>query len=61
MDLSTILGLVAFVVLIFAGIETKQLTSSLVNIHGLFVVLGGSFVAMLLNTPLTYLIKALRS
>ena len=59
MDLSTILGLVAFVVLIFAGIETKQLTSSLVNIHGLFVVLGGSFVAMLLNTPLTYLIKAL--
>ena len=59
MDFSTILGLTAFVVLIFAGIETKQLSSSLVNIHGVFVVLGGTFVAMLINTPLTYLIKAL--
>ena len=59
MDFSTILGLAAFVVLIFAGIETKQLSSSLVNMHGLLVVLGGSFVAMMINTPLTYLIKAL--
>ncbi len=59
MDFSTILGLAAFVVLIFAGIESKQLSYSLVNLHGLFVVLGGSFTAMLLNTPLKYLIKAL--
>ncbi len=59
MDFSTILGLAAFVVLIFAGIESRQLSSSLVNLHGLFVVLGGSFVAILLNTPLRYLIKAL--
>ena len=59
MDLSTILGMVAFALLIFGGIATKQLSTSLVNLHGVFVVLGGCFVAMLINTPLKYLVKAL--
>ncbi|OGS08404.1 MAG: hypothetical protein A2270_04810 [Elusimicrobia bacterium RIFOXYA12_FULL_51_18] len=59
MDFSTILGLAAFALLIFVGIETKQLSASLVNMHGVVVVLGGCAVAMLLNTPLKYLIKAL--
>ncbi|MEI7481908.1 MAG: MotA/TolQ/ExbB proton channel family protein [Elusimicrobiota bacterium] len=58
MDLSTIFGVFAFGLLIFVGIITKQLTDSLVNLHGVFVVLGGCFVAMLLNTPLVHLVKA---
>jgi chemotaxis protein MotA len=59
MDFSTILGLAAFVLLIFGGIQTKQLSSSLVNLHGVYVVIGGCFVAMLINTPMKYLIRAL--
>ena len=58
MDLSTILGVAAFGLLIFGGIATHQLSSSLVNLHGAFTVLGGCCVAMLINTPLRYLIKA---
>ncbi len=58
MDLSTILGVVAFALLIFGGVATNQLSNSLVNLHGVFVVLGGCLVAMLLNTPAKYLIRA---
>jgi len=59
MDFSTILGVAAFGFLIFIGVETKQLSSSLVNLHGVTVVIGGCAVAMLVNTPFRYLIKAL--
>ncbi len=59
MDFSTVLGLAALGALIFVGVETKQLSASLVNLHGVVVVLGGCAVAMLLNTPLKYLVKAL--
>ena len=59
MDFSTILGLVSFVVLVVVGVESNQLSSSMVNLHGVLVVLGGCWVAMLLNTPLKYLVKAL--
>lgn len=59
MDFSTLLGVAAFAILIFVGVETKQLSSSLVNFHGVIVVLGGCAVAMLINTPLRYLIKAM--
>ncbi|MBI4351868.1 MAG: MotA/TolQ/ExbB proton channel family protein [Elusimicrobia bacterium] len=59
MDLSTIAGLLAFGLLVFGGVATRQLSASLLNLHGVFVVLGGCFVAMLINTPLRYLVKAL--
>ncbi|MFA7008861.1 MAG: MotA/TolQ/ExbB proton channel family protein [Elusimicrobiales bacterium] len=59
MDMSTVLGIAAFALLIFGGIATNQLSSSLVNLHGVFVVLGGCCAAMLLNTPFKYLVKAL--
>jgi len=58
MDFSTVFGIIAFGVLIAAGIATKQLTSSLVNMHGFLVVLGGCCGAMLVNTPMRYLKKA---
>jgi len=58
MDYSTILGMVAFVALVAVGFSTGQITSSLINLHGVFVVMGGSLVAMLINTPFRYLSKA---
>lgn len=58
MDFSTIFGVGAFVGLVVLGVATGQLSSSLVNLHAVFVVMGGCLVAMLINTPLRYLIKA---
>lgn len=58
MDYSTILGIIAFVALVAVGFSTGQITSSLINLHGVFVVMGGSLVAMLINTPFRYLSKA---
>ena len=58
MDFSTILGMIAFVGLIFVGISTNQITTSLFNPHGIFVVLGGVSVAMLINTPFRSLVKS---
>ncbi|OGR43245.1 MAG: hypothetical protein A2X35_07855 [Elusimicrobia bacterium GWA2_61_42] len=59
MDYSTILGVIAFIALVFFGFSSGQITSSLLNLHAVFVVLGGSMVAMLINTPFKYLVKAL--
>jgi len=59
MDFTTLGGVAAFAVLIFVGIMTKQLSGSLLNLHGLLVVAGGTLVAMLVNTPRRYLSKAL--
>jgi len=58
MDFATVIGLVALVALIVVGVQTGQLESSLVNMHAVFVVLGGGSVAMLINTPFKYLVKA---
>ena len=58
MDYSTLLGVIAFVGLVAVGFSTGQITSSLINLHGVFVVMGGSLVAMLINTPFKYLSKA---
>jgi chemotaxis protein MotA len=59
MDISTITGLAALVIFTFVGISTSQFSVSLLNMHALFVVLGGCLVAMLLNTPMRYLVMAL--
>ena len=58
MDFSTILGIVAFVILIAVGFSTGQISSTLINMHAVFVVMGGGMVAMLINTPFKYLVKA---
>jgi len=58
MDFSTVLGLASFVVLIVLGVITKQIPASILNPHAVFVVLGGCSVAMMLNTPFKYLVKA---
>lgn len=59
MDFATILGLLAFAALIFGGVASHQITASLVNLHGVFVVFGGTFVAMLINTPFKYLVNSI--
>lgn len=59
MDFSTILGLVSLVILVAVGFSTGQIDSTLINLHGVFVVMGGGIVAMLINTPFKYLIKAI--
>jgi len=58
MDISTIIGLAAFAIFVVVGIVSSQFSASLLNLHALFVVLGGCVVAMLLNTPMRYLVLA---
>ncbi|MEI7529695.1 MAG: MotA/TolQ/ExbB proton channel family protein [Elusimicrobiota bacterium] len=58
MDFATILGIVGFFTLITVGVQTGQLEPSLLNMHAVFVVLGGGAVSMLINTPFKYLVKA---
>lgn len=60
MDWTTILGAVGFAGLVFLGVAMNQLTASLVNVHGIFFVTGGTLVAMLLNTPLAIFTRAAR-
>lgn len=52
MDITTVLGVLGAAGLIFAGFAGNQLTSSLINMHGVVVVIGGTVVATLINTPL---------
>ena len=58
MDIATIIGLAGAAALIFAGFASGQISASLINLHGVVVVLGGTLVAMLINTPLKYLTRA---
>lgn len=58
MDFTSLLGVIAFAVLVVVGYTTGQISSTLLNLHAVFVVMGGSMVAMLINTPFVYLVKA---
>lgn len=58
MDITTIIGIAGAAGLIFAGFTGNQLSASLINMHGVVVVLGGTLVATLLNTPLKHLTRA---
>lgn len=58
MDITTILGVAGAAGLIFAGFAGGQISSSLVNMHGVVVVLGGTLAATFINTPLKYISRA---
>lgn len=58
MDLTTILGFVGAAALIFQGAASGEITSTLLNWHGMGVVLGGTGVAVLINTPGRYIMEA---
>lgn len=59
MDITTILGVVGAVGLVVAGFADGQISVSLINMHGVVVVLGGTVVATLINTPLKFVRGAL--
>ena len=58
MDVTTLLGFVGAAALLFAGVAGNQISSSLINTHGLVVVFGGTIVATLINTPLKFVTRA---
>ncbi|HAN04804.1 MAG: hypothetical protein A2X30_12990 [Elusimicrobia bacterium GWB2_63_16] len=55
MDITTIMGVAGAVALLFAGVAGDQISASLINMHGVVVVLGGTLVATLINTPLKFI------
>ncbi|MFH1619427.1 MAG: MotA/TolQ/ExbB proton channel family protein [bacterium] len=59
MDITTLAGIVGFGVFIAVGIATNQISSTMLNAHGAYMVLGGTLIAMLINTPLKFLVKSL--
>ncbi len=59
MDVTTISGIIGFAILVFIGFDSEYLSSFFFNPHGIFMVFGGTAVAILINTPLKYLIKAI--
>ena len=58
MDITTLLGFAGAVALISAGVAGNQISSSLINMHGLVVVFGGTLIATLINTPLKFVTRA---
>jgi chemotaxis protein MotA len=42
------------------GIYTRQFSDALFNFHGVYIVMGGTFIAMLVNSPARYLAGAVR-
>jgi chemotaxis protein MotA len=61
MDYTTIFGVVGAVALVTIAVETGQLNAVFLNFHGIFLVFGGTSVAMLLNTPKEYIWAAFRA
>ena len=58
MDMGTVLGFVVTALVIGGGVYKGELSSSLINLHAVLVVMGGGLAAMLFNTPLKYMKKA---
>ncbi|MBI4056287.1 MAG: MotA/TolQ/ExbB proton channel family protein [Elusimicrobia bacterium] len=61
MDFTSLVGILGVIGLIYLGQKTGELTSVFLNWHGMIVVLGGTAVAMFLNTPGRYLWKGFYS
>jgi chemotaxis protein MotA len=59
MDITTVLGVVGTFFLIGVGIWKRELTGIFLNLHGVLVVIGGTLIATLLNTPSHYMRGAL--
>ncbi|MBI3297573.1 MAG: MotA/TolQ/ExbB proton channel family protein [Elusimicrobia bacterium] len=54
MDLATIAGTAGILFLIALGVISGEVGSIFVNAHGILIVFGGTFAAMLINTPIVY-------
>lgn len=60
MDFSTIGGVGGALLLIIIGVMSGEISTIFLNFHGIVIVFGGTFVAMMINTPLTYLAQTIR-
>lgn len=58
MDLTTVLGVAGAVLMLARGVASGELSSLMLNAHGLGIVYGGTAVAVLLNTPGRYIREA---
>ena len=61
MDMTSFLGFFAIAALAVLGLLTGGLPAVFLNWHGITIVLGGTFCALLVNTPSQFLFKALGS
>ncbi len=55
MDLASVVGALGCIALLALGVVTGEVSAVFLNAHGLIIVVGGTFVAMLINTPSQYL------
>lgn len=60
-DIATVLGIVGALAMLIIGVALGSVTAVFLNIPGLLLVLGGTAVAMLINTPLDLLIDSAAS
>ncbi|MDD2804959.1 MAG: MotA/TolQ/ExbB proton channel family protein [Elusimicrobiales bacterium] len=58
MDVATLAGIAVAAGLIVAGFVGNQVSVSLINMHGVVVVIGGTLAATLINTPLKHIAMA---
>jgi len=61
MDITTIGGIIILIVGIGVGYVSGELPKILFNFHAFLLVIGGTFVAIMLNTPKRYLLKSIKS
>ncbi len=61
MDLTSVLGIVGIFVLSGVAVYTGQVSSAFLNAHGFLVVIGGAFVAMMINTPSRLMLDSMKS
>jgi len=59
MDITTFLGVFGVLVLLAVGGLTGELSSVFLNVHGIAIVVGGTIIAMLINTPSRYVRETL--
>lgn len=60
MDGTTLFGLIGVAAMVAIAIVTGQVSKVFLNFHGIFLVCGGTFCAMLLNTPWKYFWAAVK-
>jgi chemotaxis protein MotA len=60
MDITTIIGISGVISMVFIAVATGQVTAVFLNFHGIFLVCGGTFMSLLVNTPLTYFWGAIK-
>jgi len=61
MDISTIIGVITGVGLVFWGVTEGDLLSILLNWHGLAVVVGGTMAAAFISSPMSYLWESFKA